>query len=248
GILVVSAAVVLLGAYLIVWGLNGFRRTASVWRSDPIPIEETHLADGTVEVEGTAETLEATVSAPYSDRTCLAYSAKKERKERQKKNGEWEKTWNTVSSPSGSVPFTVEDDTGSIAVDPDAATLGMDGEYSHRSGNVKYSENRIDPGDTVHVIGQMQSVTANRPELGDERTYIGDGDETPTFRITDGSEFETVVRMFGRSAGALILGTLLAGGSASFFSAMLPEVMVTTPVSASDAVVGSLTAIRAAKR
>ena len=213
GILVGAAAAVLLGAYLIVWGFNGIRRAVSVWRSDPIPIEEAHLADGTIEVEGSAETLVETASAPYSDRTCLAYSAKKKRKEREKnQDGEWETNWNTVSSPSGSVPFNVVDDTGSIAVDPAAATLGMDSEYSRRSGDIRYSENRIDPGDSVHVIGQKRSVTETRPSLGDATTYIGDGDDTPTFRITDGSELETVVRMFARSVGSLLFGAVLIGG------------------------------------
>ncbi len=203
---------VAIGGYLIVWGLNGFWRGISVWRSDPIPIEESHLTDGTIEIEGAAETLVETASAPYSGRTCLAYSAKKQRKEREKNDdGEWETNWNTISSPSGSVPFNVVDDTGSIAVDPEAATLGMDGEYSNRSGDIKYSENRIDPGDEVHVIGQKRSVTETRPELDDATEYIGDGDAAPTFRITDGSELETVVRMFGRSAASIVFGTLIAG-------------------------------------
>ncbi len=87
----------------------------------------------------------------------------------------------------------------------------MDGEYSNRSGDIKYSENRIDPGDEVHVIGQKRSVTETRPELGDATEYVGDGDDAPTFRITDGSELETVVRMFGRSAASIALGTLIAG-------------------------------------
>ena len=212
GIVALTLGGVAVGGYLIVWGVNGFRRAISVWRSDPIPIEESHLTDGTIEIEGTAETLVETATAPYSDRTCLAYSAKKQRKEREKNDdGEWETNWNTVSSPSGSVPFNVVDDTGSIAVDPEAATLGMDGEYSNRSGDIKYSENRIDPGDEVHVIGQKRAVTETRPELGDVTEYVGDGDDAPTFRITDGSELETVVRMFGRSAASIVLGTLIAG-------------------------------------
>jgi len=212
GLGVVSVAGVLLGGYLIIWGVNGFRRAVVVWRSDPIPIEDAHLVDGTIEVEGTAEKLVETASAPYSDRTCLAYSAKKQRKEREKnEDGEWETNWKTVSSPSGSVPFDVVDDTGSIAVDPAAATLGMDGEYSRRSGDIKYSENRIDPGDEVHVIGQKRPVAETRPALGDATAYIGDGDEAPTFRITDGSELETVLRMFGRSSASIVFGAIVIG-------------------------------------
>ena len=226
GILAGSVAAAVLGVYLIVWGLNGFRRAISVWRSDPIPIEEFHLADGTVEVEGTAEKLVETASAPYSNRTCLAYSAKKKRKEREKnQDGEWETNWNTVSSPSGSVPFNVVDDTGSVAVDPAAATLGMDGEYSNRSGDIKYSENRIDPGDEIHVVGQKRSVTEQRPALGDATAYIGDGDEAPTFRITDGSELETVVRMFGRSTASILLGGILLAGFGYLFGTTTLDVV-----------------------
>lgn len=212
GLMAVSVAGVLLGGYLIVWGANGLRRAVVVWRNEPIPVEDAHIADGTVEVEGTAETLVETASAPYSDQACLAYSGKKQRKEREKnEDGEWETNWKTVSSPSGSVPFEVVDDTGSIAVDPEGATLGMDGGYSRRSGDVKYSENRIDPGDEIHVIGQRRPVTETRPALGDATGYIGDGDAAPTFRITDGSELETVVRMFGLSAASILFGATVIG-------------------------------------
>lgn len=224
GLLIASVAGILLGVYLVVWGVNGIRRGFSVWSNDPIPIADAHLADGTIEVEGTAESLVETVNAPYSGRSCLAYSSKKERKERERNDdGDWETNWKTVSSSSGSVPFDVVDETGSIPVDPGEATLGMDREYSSRSGDVRRRENRIDTGDDVHVIGQRLSVTEKRPELGDAAEYIGDGDDAPTFRVTDGSELETVARMFGRSAASVLFGVLLAGVFVFLFIETLPE-------------------------
>lgn len=204
---IVAAGGVLLGAFLIVWGVHGFRRALAVWANDPVPVGEAYLVDGTLEVEGTAEALSETLRSPYDDEPCLAYSYSKKRKERERNDdGEWETTWRTVDSGSDSVPFLVADDTGSIPVDPAAATLSMDNEYSDRRGDIKRTENRIDPGDGVHVIGQKRGVVESDLDLGEARSYIGDGEDAPTFRITDGSELETVARMFGRSALAVAIG------------------------------------------
>lgn len=200
----------MLGVYLVVWGVNGVRRALAVWANDPIPIDEAHLADGTIEVEGTAEPLSETLRSPYDGADCLAYGYSKKRKEREKnEDGEYETKWRTVDSGDDAVPFLVSDDTGSIPVDPAGATLGLDTEYSDRTGDVKRSEKRIDPGDGVHVIGRKIPAVESDADLGDARTYIGDGEEVPTFRVTNGGELETVARMFGRSAGSVALGVVL---------------------------------------
>ncbi|MFC5135023.1 MULTISPECIES: GIDE domain-containing protein [Haloferacaceae] len=201
-----------LGVYLVIWGVNGLRRTVAVWASDPIPVGEAGLADGTIEVEGTAEPLSGTLRSPYDDAECLAYSYSKKRKEREKnEDGEYETEWRTLDSGGDSIPFLVSDDTGSIPVDPAAATLGLDTEYNSRRGDIKRTESRIDPGDGVHVIGQKVPAVEADADLGDARAYIGDGEETPTFRVTNGGELETVARMFGRSAGSIALGAVLIG-------------------------------------
>ena len=202
----------ILGVYLVVWGVNGVKRTLAVWANDPIPIDEAHLADGTIEVEGTAEPLSDTLRSPYDNAECLAYSYSKKRKEREKnEDGEYETKWRTLDSGDDSVPFLVSDDTGSIPVDPEDATLGLDTEYSSRTGDIKRTEKRIDPDDGVHVIGQKLPGVESDADLGDARAYIGDGEEAPTFRVTDGGELETVVRMFGRSVGSVALGVTLIG-------------------------------------
>ncbi|SMO53261.1 GIDE domain-containing protein [Halorubrum cibi] len=210
--LALAGVAALVGVYLVVWGVNGIRRTIAVWASDPIPIEEARLADGTIEIEGTAEPLSGTLQSPYDEAECLAYSYSKKREKRERnEDGEYETEWRTVDSGGDSVPFLVSDDTGSIPVDPAAATLGLDTEYSSHVGDVKKTESRIDPGDGVHVIGQKVPAVETDVDLGDERAYVGDGEETPTFRITNGGELETVARMFGRSAGSIALGgTLIA--------------------------------------
>lgn len=201
------------------WGVGGIRRAVSVWRNEPIPIGEAVDADGTVEIEGTAETLTETVSAPYSNTDCFAYRNKTKRKKRTRdSDGDWETNTRTVDSGSGSVPFELTDETGSIPVDPSAATIGMDTEYRRSRGNRRSAtgekirtEKRIDPGDELHVVGQKRPASAADDELG-ETAFVGDGDEAPTFRITEGSELETVLRMFGRSLGAIALGVGLIGG------------------------------------
>ncbi|WP_200531728.1 GIDE domain-containing protein [Halorubrum sp. LN27] len=226
----VAAAVV--GVYLVVWGVNGLRRTIAVWKSDPTPIGEAHLIDGTIEVEGTAEELSRTLRSPYDGARSLAYSYSKKRKERERnEDGEYETEWRTLESGSESVPFLVADDTGSIPVDPAAATLGMDNEYSDRTGDIKKTESRIDPGDGVHVIGQKRSANEADADLDDHRTYIGDGEEAPTFRVTDGGELETVARMFGRSLGSIFLGAGLVAGFGYLLLTSFPGIAAALGVS-----------------
>lgn len=224
----------ILGVYLVVWGVNGVRRTLAVWANDPIPIGEAHLADGTIEVEGTAEQLSETLRSPYDDAECLAYSYSKKRKEREKnEDGEYETKWRTVDSGDDTVPFLVSDDTGSIPVAPEDATLGLDTEYSDRTGDIKRTEKRIDPGDGVHVIGQKLPAVESNADLGDARTYIGDGEATPTFRVTNGGELETVARMFGRSVGSIALGVILLGVFAYALLASFPWIAAAIDVGGS---------------
>ena len=199
-------------------GGGGFGRTISVWRNEPIPIGDAYLADGTIEVEGTAETLSETVSANYSNTDCFAYSYTKKRKKRTKdSDGDWETNTTTLDSGSSSVPFRITDETGSIPVDPSEATIGMDTEYRRSTGNRRSvtgkkvrTEKRIDPGDELHIIGQKRPASEIDTDLDGSKAFIGDGDDAPTFRITEGSELETVVRMFARSVGAVCLGFGLA--------------------------------------
>ncbi|QAU11923.1 hypothetical protein EKH57_03700 [Halorubrum sp. BOL3-1] len=212
-VLAVGVVAAILGVYLVLWGVIGFRRAIAVWRSDPVPIGEAYRSDGTIEVEGTAEELSRTLRSPYDNARTLAYSYSKKRKEReQNEDGEYETEWKTLDSGGESAPFLVTDDTGSVPVDPAAATLGLDTEYSNRTGDIKKTESRIDPGDGIHVIGQKRSAVETDAELDDHRTYIGDGREAPTFRVTDGGELETVARMFGRSLGSVVLGAALVVG------------------------------------
>lgn len=224
GVLIAVSGGVLLGAYLLVWGVNGVRRATAVWSHDPVPIGESHLEEGTIEVEGTAESLGETLTSPYGDATCLAYSYSKKRKERRTdEDGNTTTEWDTVASGSDSVPFAVVDDTGSIPIDPEGATLGMDGDHSSRRGDVKRTESRIDPGDGIHVIGQKRSTAETDRTFEDASAFIGDGDAAPTFRITEGGELETVARMFGRSLLALALGVGLIAASGYGVTRVSPE-------------------------
>ncbi len=216
---------ILLGAYLIVWGINGFRRALTVWAHDPVPAEEAALVDGTLEVEGTAEPLAETLRSPYDDAQCLAYSYTKKRKEHDPSDDDGGTEWRTVDSGSDAVPFAVADDSGSVPVDPSAATLGLDTAYSDRGARIKRTESRLDPGDGVHVIGQKRPARETDADLGDARAYIGDGEEVPTFRITDGGELETVARMVGRSALSVVAGGVACGLAVHYLSTRFPELV-----------------------
>jgi len=218
---ILGVAILYLGYRGFRWGVGGLRRTLTVWRNEPIPIGEAESVDGTIEVEGTAEKLTKTISGNYSGKSCFAHSYKTKRKKKSKNSdGEWETDTTTVESGSNSVPFKLTDETGSIPIEPSDATIGMDTEYKRSSGNRRTgrgekikTEQRIDPGDELHVVGQKRPASEADTDLDEAPMFIGDGDEAPTFRITEGSELETVVRMFGRSVGAIGLGIVLIGFS-----------------------------------
>ena len=119
-------------------------------------------------------------------------------------------------------PFYVTDETGSVAVDPDGATVSLDTEKISGGSEIdigpvdastsKRYEGLLAPGDQVHVFGQKRDAQGDGPD--GERFYIGDGGETDTFSVSDTTETRTIVRYIGGGLMSLILGlaALVAGG------------------------------------
>lgn len=99
----------------------------------------------------------------------------------------------------------------------------MDREYRKSDGDIRRTESRIDPGDELHIIGQKVPVTEANDGFEDASAFIGDGDAAATFRITEGSELETVVRMVGRSLVAMMFAVALPVGSGAWLTANVPE-------------------------
>ena len=129
------------------------------------------LPEGKVaRIVGTARSAGATLEAPLSGRTCLAYFVQVEGLERAQKGRD---AWKGIIKVLGGVPFAIDDGTGRALVDPQDAeiTLELDaaaevGEtnaravaFFHRQGKViprgrlRYREGVIEEGERVAVLG-----------------------------------------------------------------------------------------------
>lgn len=118
-------------------------------------------AMGMIEIQGRAKRLYALVS-PMSQQPCVYYCLKKYR--RANRDKQWQLSRITTS---GTVPFIIEDDTGTVQIDPQGAKLmpktiheGSPGQSnilfssSHDDdSNEKWKEEVIHEGSTLYIMG-----------------------------------------------------------------------------------------------
>lgn len=195
------------GVVAVWWGAVNLRDGYEIWTHDPVDAAAVRHESGVVEVSGTAKPLHGTVTAPYSNESCLAYEYRME--ERQTDFDDDDTTdWRTVESGEDSVPFLVEDDTGRVPVDPVGADISMnDTDYSS-SSRTRRIEGRVDVGETVHVFGHRH--TDGDGVLADEPVHVGDGDEV-NYRIADTSGGRAVLRLLAKGVGAVAFGVVFLG-------------------------------------
>ena len=218
----VALALVVVGAYIIYEALGKLQRGWTIWQNDPIDAGDVEYEDGVVEIQGKVEQLEdELLTTKYTDTQALVHEYKLQVHEENRTN-EGGAEWQTVDSGTEAQPFYVTDETGSVAVDPDGATVSLDmkkisGGSEIDIGSVdastsKQYEGLLAPGDHVHVFGQKRDAQGDGP--GSERFYIGDGGETDTFSVSDTTETQTIVRYIGGGLLHLILGlaALAVGG------------------------------------
>lgn len=193
------------GLIFLCIGTYKLRQGYLIWRNEPVSAENAHIQEGIVEVEGTARPVDedSLFEAKYTDDEVIAHDwAKQKQKE---KDGSKRQRWRTEESGEDAVPFYVEDETGRIAVDPEDATLDIEGEVVNRTPALKKRVGKLEPGEEVHVFGERQEVTERRDDLGSENVYVGDGRATPVFRITDADE-EEVLKSLTREGGIFFFG------------------------------------------
>lgn len=210
------------GAFTVA-GVRLLRTGLSVAASDVIDANQVHHAEGSVEVEGTAEPAAETLTAPASDTECLGYVH-----EITKKVGDpHDPALIDNSDPSlaeddhgsGSAvverereltPFYVSDGTGRVLIGDDADfILGEQERFPDDEDDDRgHLERRLEPGDEVHVYGQRKDVVEAREDFPDERVYVGSGDDQ-RMKVTVGDEREVVLK---RVALGVVL-TLFAGGA-----------------------------------
>jgi hypothetical protein len=208
GELVAAALFGVGGIVALWWGTRTVTDGYEMWSHEPIEAAAVESASGVVEVTGTAEQLDETIVAPYTETECFAHEYETKVKEHDDVGHDDEDTgpeWRTVDHGSDEVPFVVTDGSGEVAVDPAGSELSMETESITNSTQRRRTEERLDPGETVHVYGHRHD-----DGLGDESVYIGDGDGA-NFRIADTSAGRAVARLLAKGALAVVAGIAFVG-------------------------------------
>lgn len=202
----------LVGLYMVVGrGVPALGRAYGRWRTEVVPAASLHLEWGAVELEGTAEPIEGTLTSPYTDRECLAFEA--EQRENLGPDDDWRVTQNSVRSR----PFHVRDDTGTVPVDPAGATLSLDRSVVYHSGTRRRIEGRLEPGETVYVAGEKLEAETDGEAPDGGSTYVGAGDDPGAFLVADASERGAVRRFLAKGALLTLVGVLFVGVGAGMF-------------------------------
>ena len=225
---VAALALVVLGAYITYEALGYLQSGWTIWQNDPINARDIEYEDGVVEVQGDVEQLEdELLTTEYTDTPAVAHEYKLQVHE-ENRSGDEGAEWKTTDSGTEVQPFYVTDETGSVAVDPDGATVSIDTEKISGGSEIdigpvdastsKRYEGLLAPGDHVHVFGQKCDAQGDGPDSA--RFYIGDGGETDTFSVSDTTETRTIVRYIGGGLLSLIFG-LAAIAVGGFLSLVL---------------------------
>jgi len=192
-------------------GLPALVRAVALARRAPVPIGDLRLESDAVEVEGTAEPMDAfgTVRSPYSDTECLGY--RYEFEERRRSANEDDSDWRVVDSGQHAVPFRVTDGSGAVVVDPEGATLTFDRDVVLNTGRRSRTEWRLEPGESVYVSGRKRDGASDAGAPGDASTYVGAGADGSAFTVSDASESRTILRFLTKGLVLSVFGLTFSG-------------------------------------
>jgi len=188
-----SALVVLLGAGACYQGWRQLEPARNIMRDDPVTIRDLIYHDGPVEVSGVARVDEdaGIARAPFSGRECLAY----EYEAQEYQNTGQSAHWKTIDEGLRAVPFLVEDDSGSVPVDPRRAELHFDAEkmtidpgerpperverYIHQTEDLELQNDSIDLVVTELTLGNKQRFVERRLDVDESVHVYGDVGKAP---------------------------------------------------------------------
>jgi hypothetical protein len=213
-------AFVIAGLYFISIGLRELVVTYRILVTEPTPVTDLPTASGPVEVTGVAWIHERTLKAPLTKRSCLAYEWAIQEK-RTDEEGDTE--WVTVDSGRENVPFVVEDETGSVLVDPRDAEFRLEKKRTVRRGLPglsigpfdfsfgrarRYLETRLDPDEPVYVYGTVTPAPAESDDADRVDARIEEGQP---FIVADGTESEVTLRVLGKAVVYVLGGAAFIG-------------------------------------
>lgn len=144
-------------------------------------------ADRTVELHGTAREADRTLAGPFTGEDCLVVETVVEEYEAGGKTG---RSWTEIDSVVQSVPFVLEDDSGSVLVDPrmadvrltDEAQITVDGgtnpperieRYIEKNDEISSEAGRLDLKLVSVPVGSDRRYTEQRVQPGGEVYVFG---------------------------------------------------------------------------
>ncbi len=159
---------------------------AFIWLRRARMIEDTptskirSAAQGYVELEGIAVCMDGMpIIAPLTGRSCAWYRYRIEAYSAQQHRNDDVSRWTTVESGVSDALFMVKDPTGVCVIDPEGAKVTPStrqqwfGEtrqpppFAARrlsNGRYRYSEQRIETGDSLYVLGNFRSIGGAEPD------------------------------------------------------------------------------------
>jgi hypothetical protein len=202
-----------LGVYILMNTGGVVTQFRNLLESEITPAGEVRANSGVVELQGSAQPVDGTVTSPHTDTECLLYDYNKTRITEHDNDFDGEEEHRDrdhLDHQHEHVRFRVEDESGSVMVDPEGAKLSVDrddagGHKESTDQRIKITEHRIDVGETVHVWGQSQS--------NGDGVSVGDGPDV-LFRVGTGDRTEAVAEAGLQTIITLLVGILsLLGGA-----------------------------------
>lgn len=234
-LLVVAGLAFLAGLVLIYFGFKSYRLGRLIRDTPTAKVRSMPI--GRVELQGVARDAGETLDPPFSDEESLYVHYEIEEYQYDRHDDEWE--WNTVESGTESVPFYLEDDTGSALVDvEDGADFPLSGAtrtrfkadgrgdtpepvaaYLREGSSAGFSDNdrrytqEVLPVDSdVYVFGGA-TERADAGGSNEERLVIKTDDMTDRFLVSDRDADELASAYGKRAPLMMVLGLALSTGS-----------------------------------
>ena len=218
---------VLFGGASLAYGAWRLRPVYHILTNDPIAVRDLVYHSGPAEIEGTAVPTDSgtTVRAPFTDTACLAY----EYEVQEYRSSGQSSYWETLEEGESAAQFLVEDDTGTVQVDPADAELHFDshttevprGEeppesiarYINQSEAVDAQHDRsLDLVVTELTIGNDQRFVERRLDVDESVHVYGDVERAPAGEWGSGLVDALLTR--GEEAGILVISDTSERGTA----------------------------------
>ncbi|GAB3019408.1 E3 ubiquitin ligase family protein [Natronobiforma cellulositropha] len=182
GLFVLAALVALV---CLLYGVRELQLANHVLRSTPHSVLET-TRGGPVELRGKATPATGVLRSPLTDTPCLAYEYEVE-EEYSTKNGS---SWRTIDSGDRSVPFRLEDDSGSVLIEAPLASFRLERDarirvdggttppeairrYIERTEDVDCQDSSVDFGLFEMRTGSDRRFSERRLDVGAEVHVLG---------------------------------------------------------------------------